>query len=876
MSLKSVFLGHWRALEKKWLEEFLKLSDLGTVAVVTAGYSQTKRLQSLIAGSVSGAGFYPGIPKLADALSTGLASPSVSKQQSIVLAYSAGYDVNAAASAAEFFERLIDNGISAENFTVQAYSMIPPDSEVVKTAERFSRYCIQRSREHGFVTDMSSGKPPGRPERFNTYMIYGFYDLNPGQRNYIKALSEKADVFWLSPVHPSHYWRSAFTRTLNFLDGMYRKEDFHRVDGSVPLSPIAQFGENLLTGKALQRTKNICLKYCGSGTAFSRAVSEEVRLLNSSGLHSSDIAVVASAKDSEAVITEFFCSGIECSSNLTVECAKLPWGRFILQLISLDENNFHHKDLEKLLATGVISAPDTPCSSEYSRRALEKGARFGLDALQETGFVFASLIRDYFLSLPDSAEPQKYLDLLQRVLQKLGGDSVPDVFLSSILSSSRFTSRAAVRYNLFKKLVAVSMEEKVKIAEKSRTGVTVLTLGEARGNLFQAVILTGMEEGSFPGKTVNDPRMPVRLKQLLEMPSPDNRETEEAFLLRQAFELPEKHLVILARSEDEGGNPISLSPFLIPLKVRKDKSNKDLLARVRIPSSPSLTLSFPADPPFLASSFRAQRERVFFNPDEPDEKADHSGMIGEGLFTKEYITASMLEAYSYCPFAFLTDRIWHLCKPEEFPVRSEPDPLARGSLVHNCVEKVLQKGGDVYNTVLAEAERNNLRAMLGSQALASVWISNTCRGLEQMLLELNEKKWTFHDCEVEVKGTVAGYPARGRIDLIFTSDSGNFILADLKTGRPKEAKADNLIRKGLYQLPFYMELAIQNGCQPVSKVCYIHLQGTGDVTFEEISAADISSIKSDFENSVSDTVMNIHRGIFPFREEKNDWSRSRR
>jgi len=260
VSLKSVFLGHWRALEKKWLEEFLKLSDLGTVAVVTAGYPQTKRLQSLIAGSVSGASFYPGIPKLADALSTGLASPSVSKQQSIVLAYSAGYDVNAAASAAEFFERLIDNGISAENFTVQAYSMIPPDSEVVKTAERFSRYCIQRSREHGFVTDMSSGKPPGRPERFNTYMIYGFYDLNPGQRNYIKALSEKADVFWLSPVHPSHYWRSAFTRTLNFLDGMYRKEDFHRVDGSVPLSPIAQFGENLLTGKALQRTKNICLR----------------------------------------------------------------------------------------------------------------------------------------------------------------------------------------------------------------------------------------------------------------------------------------------------------------------------------------------------------------------------------------------------------------------------------------------------------------------------------------------------------------------------------------------------------------------------------------------------------------------------------------
>jgi RecB family exonuclease len=122
--------------------------------------------------------------------------------------------------------------------------------------------------------------------------------------------------------------------------------------------------------------------------------------------------------------------------------------------------------------------------------------------------------------------------------------------------------------------------------------------------------------------------------------------------------------------------------------------------------------------------------------------------------------------------------------------------------------------------------------------------------------------------EKHLTGTVAGHDAYGFIDLIFRTGEGGVVVADLKTGRPKGTNGRNILKKGLFQLPFYSSLASQNGISPVTSACYIHLESSGRVTFEEISAEELLQIREDFEERVREIAWKIDQGQFPKRERK--------
>ena len=855
MALLSVELGHWRALERTWLDRFSRTHDGSPAAVVTAGYQQSARLASLLQGTFSGTVFLPGIPRLAEHLAGGPLSRGVSPPQAVAMAHLAGYGAAAAPSAASFFEGLVEKGITPDMFQVSVLSLKEPGDQLMDTARGFQDYQSLRDGLFPWTPQGAMLKGPGQGLRYRRVYFYGFYDLNPGQRRYVEMLCGLSDVHWFSPVHPSHHWRKAFSRTLDFLMRLRGGEGIRRVDAGVPLSPMAQFGENMLTGKAVQKTPGISVVRCGSGSAFTAAVAGEIEAL---GFPGGDIAVVAGGPEGERIREELHCRGIPCADDLRAEAGELPRGRLVLRLLQLPDSSFHHTAVENLLATGQVISPGTPDPWEYSRRASVEGARFGPDSMTATGFPFTGTIAGFFRGIPGKAAPEDYHRMLMETLAVLcGGDLWEELLPPGLF---RLGDGVEVTFKVFCKMVEKALKEPVTIAEGIPGGVSVLPMERVRGTVFRGVILTGMEEGRFPSRTVNDPRLTVPMKELLQMPSPKDRETEEAFLLRQVFEAAGDRLVILARNADEKGNSVSLSPFLGAL------AKSDAVEHRTVSAMAALTLDIPEDPPFLSGSLAAQRERLLFNPEEPSPEALHCGMVGPCFYDPEPVSATVLESYLRDPGRFLAERVWMVEAADPFPVRSEPDPLSRGNLIHEAVEKALLSGGCVRDIVMELARGAGLVKLLGSAELADIWTDHAVSGIEKLIAEVCRRGWRIHLTEESLTGTVAGYRARGRVDLVFTTAQGGLVLADLKTGRPRGCTAASMLKKNLLQLPFYCSLAMENGWSAVSSACYIHLEGSGELTIEEVSADEMKAIAPEFEELVTDTVEKIRAGVFPRKE----------
>lgn len=856
MAVRSVFHGHWRALEVSWLAEFNRLKTQQKIAVITAGQSLAERLMKMIPGEVAGVRFLPGFPALSKTLASSVTGTTIPETLLVAIACQAGYPTESARAAASFFERLIEMGISADIFSVVAHSTKGLHKEVLRTSEKFIAYYSLRSSLYAASPDLVYAAGPREVNRFQTYMFYGFYDLNPAQRKYVKLLSETAEILWFSPVHPSHHWSETSRRTTKFLSDLGIGET-HRVDETVPLSTKAQFAENFLTEKSPGDAEGIELLLCGSGAGFTRAVINKVETLRKS-YEDHDIAVIATGDDAKQLTTQMYLAGIPSSTAMTVAASALPAGNLLLKLLHLKDNRFHHGDIEKLLLTGIITLEGTPDAASYAAQGAKTGARFSLESLRKTKFPFAIAIADFFQGLPEETTPEEYIEQTLHLLSLLTNNGIPTVILESVLPVSSFSLGKILPFTVFREMIKTALDTPVELADPAGDGVSILSPEKARGILRKALILTGLEEGMFPRPPVNDPRLPVEVKKQLQLPSPDSRETEEAFLLRQLFEAAQENISIICRKTDSSGRPVAVSPFLTPLL--QDTSP---VKEIHLSDSPVTVLAIPDNPPFLTSSTTCQIERLGFDPGDPSPSAIHSGMIGEGLYPLESLTATGLENYARDPFSFLMTNVWKIRDNEAFPVRSEPDPKTRGSLVHKCVEEVLKNEGCPSAIVKRICESRDLTANLGSVTLAEIWIEHLVKGISCLTMRLAEKNWAFVESEKSLSGTIAGFSAGGRIDLIFKNELDEFILADLKTGRPKPVTAASLIKNNLFQLPFYRNLALQNGYTPLAEAVYIYMEGNGNITFKSLTHSDLEGINSDFERRVLEIVESIARGNFP-------------
>ena len=864
MPVKAVFQGHWRALEVSFLKELDQIKNKEAIAVITAGQSLAKHIMGSIPEEIAGLRFLPGFPALSKILASTPTGPPVPESQQIALACMAGYIPESARTAASFFEKLIEMGASSDAFSVIANSTRGLNREVLRTSDRYAIYFTERNKLNPLSPASVYAAGPSKPDRFKTYVFYGFYDLNPAQRMYVKKLSRQAEILWFSPVHPSHHWRETGKRTSTFLVELGAQET-HRIDSRLPLSAPAQFAENLLTGKALAKTGALELLLCGSGTGFAKAVTDKITDYRKM-YDDSEIAVIATGDDATRLADEMYLSSIPSSLAPTVRASALPTGNLLMKILHLADNRFHHRDVEKLLLTGIVTMTETPDASAYASLAEKKGLRFDLHSLRATGFPFASLLASFYENLPLNATPGDFLRETISLLGTLTNNTISNVFTESLLTQSAFRFEQSVSFSVFRAMVAASLDTPVKLEDPLPSGIAVISPEKARGIQKKALIVTGLEEGTFPRPTLADPRLPLEVKKQLQLPSPDTREVEEAFLLRQLFEAAEESICIICRNTDASGRPVAVSPFITPL-VQENSS----VSTKQLSDSPMSILTIPPNAPFFSSSVECQRERILFDPDNPSPEAAHSGMIGKGLYSLGTISATSLENYARDPFSFLLEKVWRIQDSGEFPVRSEPDPLTRGSLVHRCVERVLKEEGPLTDVINCICEEEKLSSHLGSEVLAEIWINHLVNGVTSLKNELSDKGWDFYDSEISLNGTVAGLPAGGRIDFIFKNQAGEFILADLKTGKAKKIAAGNLIKKNLFQLPFYRTLAIQNNFTPFAEAAYIYMEGNGLITFNTLTNSELEAMNDQFEERVTEITESIALGFFP---EKKAESRS--
>ncbi len=863
MAIKAVFQGHWRALEIKWLqhlklESVAKANEIHKIAVIVAGQPLSKHLLKKVDFTATGITFFPGIPKLAEALASTVAINKIPFSNCIALAALAGCKTENLSASAKFFEKMLEMGVTAEIFSIVIQSIRNIHKKVTETSRLFTKYSESRKNYYPSASSDIMEYGPKNPKRFQLYIFYGFYDLNPAQRKYIELLATDAEILWFSPLHTSHNFAAPFFRTSNLLSKL-SSYPAKRVDLTKEFTQIAQFGNNLLTQKALLTNNSIELIRCGSGIGFTKAVTQCIK----NNLHScktNEITVIASGEDAKQIATQLFIAGIPSTASFNILASHLPAGAFLKKLLELPQNRYHHKDIEKLLLSGFIKIENTPDAVAYAKHANKAGARFGLKALQTTCYQFAFELVDFFNTLPDKSTPATYLNKIKLLLQKLSCDTLPVVFSSEILADSSFSTSNEITYEIFIKMIDAVLETPICLTETDKEGISILPLEKARGISSKVIITTGMEEGLFPRPGIGDPRLPPEVKKLLQLPSLDTKETEDAYLLSQLFEAAREKLFFISRDTDTKGKPLALSHFIQPLATEKN-----LIKTTTFSDSPLNILDIPSNPPFLESSLKAQKERLFFDPDNPSPDAEHCSMIGSGLYKIDHITATALENYLYNPYNFLLDKIWDVHEEEEFPIRSEPPSLERGKIVHKCVEEALKTSSPVNRIIDSICLQNKLVELLGSTTLATIWKEHLTKGIKTLKDQILEREWTLIETEKNLKGTIAGFSATGKVDLIFIDKENNYILADLKTGKPKKVRNTRkitVLKNNLLQLPFYRNLALQNNYKPLSLALYIHLEGDGNITFVPLTDIELESLNDEFEDKVRETVQSMLSGDF--------------
>lgn len=844
MSSEALFEGHWRSLEKAFLEK-LTATRTRPLAVVTAGYPLLQRLLRVLAeagsATLCGVQFFPGIPRLAEKLSA-LPAPAPPSPATLACCGLAAYgSPERAVSGAGFLAGLLEQGIGPEEFGLVLQSLPEdPGPTPFETLEALKLFESSLSRVYPGRTDTIMREKPCAG--FEGVMMYGFYDLNPGQRRFVRALAEDTPMWWFSPIHPSSPWRGVYARTGDFLGNLYGNRR-HRIDTGTPLSPMALLGESLLTRKAIQVPPGVSTITCGSGLGFDAGIVEAVTDMIEirPGFR---VAVAARGADRDQVLLALNLAGISTNPGLAMPWSLTPSGNFLLGVCGLPVWNWHHLEIQRLLASGIVFG-ESP--AEYLAEVVNKGARFGTDALSSVRMPFVEKLLAFHHELPEMAQPDVFLSALKKLAENPRGLPLPELLVDNVFDRLSWRSGERVSLSGFRAMLQAQLEgTTTEVFPKRPDGVQVLSPGQLRGTLFNGVIITGLEEAVLPSRPAEDSRFPAPLRKALEIATGETREQEEAFILRQVFEASGERLTLLVRSRDEQGRSQKPSPLVSALLEHEEGNTTEVSD-----SAPALVIP-PVEAPFLEQVLSSERDRVFSNT-----FGIHDGNIGPGLFPPpERVTASMLETYAACPFKYMVERVWKLPEQSEAPVLSAPDRAANGIFTHKAVELAIS-GLEPEKAVEGALEQTDLTAMLGSESFALNYRNALLESVEAILSYFGKNRYVPVKSELWVVGTVAGLPGTGRLDMLVDTPEGLTAL-DLKTGNPGNTQ-NPLTKKHLFQLPVYYALSEK---KPV-RLGYLHLTAGGEPVLNSATEQEIREALPGFENRIREIFRGITNGCFP-------------
>jgi len=913
MPVRILSEGHFRALESSLTDLFRSIPPESSIALVTAGEQQRKRISDVLlagtSGILSGVELLPGIPHLAARLAD---NPRIREKVSIsdraAMALGAvrllddgdpfsGLKGNPASATAlgRFFEDLLEQGITPEAYRVCSEMLEDKPGPVEKTSGRmFEFYSEERNRLYFSPSDVILASSPGSSRRYDLVIFYGFYDLNPGQRRFVKRLASlDVQIHWFSPLHPSSRWRSIYGKTGEFLRSL-GFEERRRVDWNVPLSPAGVLAEAINCTSIIDPDPGTLSVSAVSGEiGAAREVLRRVSLLENGGVPLRNIAVVEKSPENSLVTRLAHHEGVPVSAPLTAHLSEFPEAVLVLAASAVEEQDFHYTSIEALFNTGRLDPMLDPGVANLRKSVLSSGVRSGLGnwrAAREDGHDVPELIEvlgRFYDTLSPRAAPVEYLKSLHALTCKLTGGCGEETLTEHMFSSEGWKYDGCVDWKTFSALLRLRFDEtSIELRPGDTKGFSVLSMERVRGTLWSAVIVKDLEEGVFPSTRIDDPRLPRELRNKLELPDTDQREQEEAFLLSSTFEAASDHVSLIYMNLDSCGKSVLPSPFIkafVPDETdsggrswftRRTANPVGTLLGGRHPGQRAALAAAEGLPPgdrfFLRKGLTAERSRTSSAPFDCFD-----GVIGPGFYEREQWSATAFQNYVSCPFAFMAEEIWHLERDEDPGALFEPDARTRGTLVHNCIEKLISKHG--FDVTEGEVRVQlgkcaidlNLEAILGSRALLDTCLDNVAALLFKAFLFLREEQWTPLAAEKTLSAMLGDLPVRGRIDLLVRKPDGSLLVADVKTGKPKRL---NNIRKEieagvLYQPGVYRALVLadppMNATPETVSMAYVYIPEGQDAQIIELDAETLNELEGSFIANSIEVARLVTEGIFP-------------
>jgi RecB family exonuclease len=225
---------------------------------------------------------------------------------------------------------------------------------------------------------------------------------------------------------------------------------------------------------------------------------------------------------------------------------------------------------------------------------------------------------------------------------------------------------------------------------------------EIRARRFRAVFVCGLQEGAFPLPARPEPflsderRRELAVCSGLRLRPHEDGVARERYLFYASVSRATERVVLAYRSSDEEGNLALPSPFIADVAELfvpewLERRGRRLLADVVWDAAWA-----PTDRE-LARSLAAERAPAAGDAPEPERKLGELAL--SRLRHTEILSAGALETYADCPVRWLIERE---LRPEA--LEPEPEPIARGNLMHEVLERLLSElGGPITHGSLGRA-----------------------------------------------------------------------------------------------------------------------------------------------------------------------------
>jgi ATP-dependent helicase/DNAse subunit B len=436
--------------------------------------------------------------------------------------------------------------------------------------------------------------------------------------------------------------------------------------------------------------------------AEAELVAAEILSLLRDGVDARDVAVVyrSLARVGPLVADVLGRYGIPVSFERPIQFGHTPLGRGLLALARcalLPEHEATAQDLLRYLRTpGVLDRPEIADKLELDvsryrlRTAAQARERFGLE------------LTPAFDALRSSGDPgTELLRHGRRMLSRPYRGTAPVLDREESLDAFALAAMARALEELsdFQEQLSgrelLELLEEVEVDASTGGGPDSVILAEPlaiRARRFRAVFVCGLQEGEFPRLPAPDPFLPDERKRELAacsglvLPMVEDALDRERYLFYASVSRATERVVLSYRSSDEEGNLELASPFIADVAELIDE---DWRERRRKRLLGDLVWSEDEAPTARerARSVLAAVGAARTPPAEPGTRYLGTTALRH-VRHAEILSAGGLESYSTCALRWLVERE---LQPAE--LAPEPDPLARGSYIHDVLEELLSRLG---------------------------------------------------------------------------------------------------------------------------------------------------------------------------------------